>query len=68
MEEVPPYRGRSHVFITNAEDNLLYVQLLTYREYPSNFYDVKTGSNGAAATTRWDYCTGVGSPRGKNGK
>ena len=27
-----------------------------------------TGSNGASATTGWDYCTGVGSPRGKLGK
>ncbi len=50
------------------ENNLLYAQLFTYTEYKSNFYDVKTGSNGAAAGVGWDYCTGVGSPRGKKGK
>ena len=55
-------------YYTNAENNLLYSQLLTYKEYKTNFYDVTTGSNGAAATVGWDYCTGVGSPRGKLGK
>ena len=55
-------------YFTNAEDNLLYAQLLTYKEYVTNFYDVRTGSNGAAALVGWDYCTGVGSPRGKLGK
>jgi hypothetical protein len=29
-----------------------------------NFYDVKTGSNGAAAVSGYDLCTGVGTPRG----
>jgi hypothetical protein len=29
---------------------------------------VKTGSNGVSATASWDYCTGVGSPRGLLGK
>jgi hypothetical protein len=46
----------------------LYSQLLTYKEYKTNFYDVTTGSNGQPATVGWDYCTGVGSPRGKLGK
>jgi subtilase family serine protease len=55
-------------YYTNAENNLLYAQLLTYREFPKNFYDVTTGSNGSAATVGWDSCTGVGAPRGKNGK
>jgi subtilase family serine protease len=55
-------------YYTNAENNLLYAQLLTYKEYPLNFYDVKTGSNGANAVAGWDSCTGVGSPRGKAGK
>jgi len=55
-------------FYSNTENNLLYAQLLTNKEYRTNFYDVKTGSNGAAATTGWDSCTGVGSPRGKLGK
>ena len=55
-------------YYTNAENNLLYAELLTSREYKANFYDVKTGSNGASATAGWDFCTGVGSPRGRNGK
>jgi kumamolisin len=50
------------------ENNLLYAQLATAKAYKSNFYDVKTGSNGVAATASWDYCTGVGSPRTLNGK
>ncbi len=55
-------------FSIAAENNLLYSQLLTYKEYSNNFYDITTGSNGAAARIGWDYCTGVGSPRGKLGK
>ncbi|HEV8689436.1 MAG TPA: S53 family peptidase [Ideonella sp.] len=55
-------------YYSNMEDNLLYAQLATYKEYKTNFYDVKTGSNGAPATVGWDTCTGVGSPRGKLGK
>jgi subtilase family serine protease len=55
-------------FFTNEENNLLYAQLDTQKEYFTNFYDVTTGNNGAAAGTGWDYCTGVGSPRGKLGK
>ena len=50
------------------ENNLLYAQLATAKAYKSNFYDVKTGSNGVSAVASWDYCTGVGSPRGLNGK
>jgi kumamolisin len=55
-------------YYTNAENNLLYSQLLTFKEYKTNFYDVTTGSNGSSAAAGWDYCTGVGSPRGKLGK
>ena len=55
-------------FFGADENNLLYSQLLTYKEYKTNFYDVTTGSNGASAGVGWDYCTGVGSPRGKLGK
>lgn len=55
-------------YYTNAENNLLYAQLLTYKEFPNNFYDVTTGSNGAAAVVGWDACTGVGTVRGKSGK
>jgi kumamolisin len=55
-------------YYTNAENNLLYAELETYNEYGKYFYDVTTGSNGAAAGPGWDYCTGVGTPRGKHGK
>jgi subtilase family serine protease len=55
-------------FYSNMENNLLYAQLATYKDYGVNFYDVTTGSNGAPATVGWDSCTGVGSPRGKIGK
>jgi subtilase family serine protease len=50
------------------ENNLLYSQLATNTAYKANFYDVKTGSNGTAAKVSYDYCTGVGSPRGLLGK
>ena len=50
------------------ENNMLYSQLATAKAYKSNFYDVKTGSNGVSAVASWDYCTGVGSPRGGLGK
>jgi len=66
------------VFLTDAtggsdwfstwENNMVYAQLATAKAYKTNFYDVKTGSNGVAATKNWDYCTGVGSPRGLLGK
>jgi len=55
-------------YYSNMENNLLYAQLATNREYFANFYDVTTGSNGVSAGPGWDSCTGVGSPRGKNGK
>ncbi len=50
------------------ENNLLYSQLETVLAYKKNFYDVKTGSNGCSVGVKWDYCTGVGSPRGLLGK
>jgi subtilase family serine protease len=55
-------------WFNNEEDNLLYSQLPTGKAYKANFYDVKTGSNGSSAVANWDYCTGVGSPRGVLGK
>jgi hypothetical protein len=55
-------------FYTNEENNLLYDQLFAAKAYKANFYDVKTGSNGCSVSTKWDYCTGVGSPRGLLGK
>jgi len=55
-------------FYSPMEHHLLYSQLSTYLDYSRNFYDVTTGSNGNAAGAGWDYCTGIGSPRGKLGK
>ncbi len=55
-------------WFSNLENNMLYSQLATAKAYKSNFYDVKTGSNGSKAVASWDYCTGVGSPRGGTGK
>ena len=51
-----------------SELNLIYSQLSAFTAYKTNFYDVKTGSNGHAAATGYDECTGVGSPRGLKGK
>lgn len=50
------------------ENNMLYSQLAAVTAYKTNFYDVKSGSNGVSATSSWDYCTGVGTPRGLLGK
>jgi subtilase family serine protease len=55
-------------YFSNFENNLLYSQLATATAYPTNFYDVKTGSNGSSAVANWDYCTGVGTPRDLLGK
>lgn len=55
-------------YFSNEENNLMYAQLDTSKEYKTNFYDVTTGSNGSPAGAGWDYCTGVGSPRGRLGK
>ena len=55
-------------YFTNGENNLLYAQLPTAKAYYTNFYDITTGSNGGTVTYNWDYCTGVGSPRGLLGK
>ena len=61
-----PATGNVDWFST-LENNLLYAQLATAK-MKSNFYDVKTGSNGSSAVASWDFCTGVGSPRGGTGK
>jgi kumamolisin len=55
-------------YYTNEEDNLLYAQLPGAKAYASNFFDITTGSNGCHVGPKWDYCTGIGSPRGLNGK
>ena len=57
-------------YFTTEENNLIYAQMPTHTTYGKNFYDVKTGSNGcsAGAVVAWDYCTGVGSPRGSLGR
>ena len=52
----------------NEEDILLYSQLPTQTAYGANFYDITTGNNGCFVGKSWDYCTGVGSPRGYLGK
>jgi kumamolisin len=52
----------------NQENVLIYSQLGGGVAYKGNFYDIKTGSNGCSVTPSWDYCTGVGSPRGLVGK
>jgi kumamolisin len=54
----------NNAYFTTGENNLLYAELSTIDDYKTNFYDVKVGSNGSAAVKGWDYCTGVGSPRG----
>jgi kumamolisin len=55
-------------YFNNEENNLLYSQLPTQTAYNANFYDITTGSNGCFVGKSWDYCTGVGSPRGFLGK
>ena len=55
-------------YYQTSELNFLYSQLPTFTAYGVNFYDVKTGSNGHAAGTGYDQCTGIGSPRGHLGK
>ena len=59
---------RNGGFYSNEENDMLYAQLASHKDYTVNFYDVTTGSNGAAAAVGYDLCTGVGSPRGKVGK
>jgi subtilase family serine protease len=54
-------------YFSTWENNLLYAELATAK-MKSSFYDVKTGSNGVSAVASWDFCTGVGSPRGGTGK
>jgi len=55
-------------FFNAQENDLLYSQLPTALAYKANFYDVTTGSNGTSAVKSYDTCTGVGTPRGLNGK
>lgn len=57
-------------YFSTGENNLLYSELNGAEDYPTNFYDVTVGSNGGplGAVAGWDYCTGVGSPRGLYGK
>jgi subtilase family serine protease len=50
------------------ENNLAYSQLATAYMYRLDWFDVQAGSNGFSAVKSWDYCTGVGSPRGYLGK
>jgi hypothetical protein len=61
--------GNNSLFSTE-EHNLIYANLHAIANYRANFYDVTIGSNGGpgGALAGWDSCTGVGSPRGLNGK
>jgi hypothetical protein len=56
-----------NAFFSAAEHNLLYAES-PQRLYTRDLYDVTTGSNGAAAVKGYDLCTGVGAPRGLDGK
>jgi kumamolisin len=53
---------------TKLENMLIYTELVGKKTYNADFRDVKTGSNGYACQAGWDFCTGVGSPRGLIGK
>jgi len=66
LGQAPPGGG----YYSTLELNLLYAQLFFANAYKADFYDVTTGSNGSGhnATTGYDQCTGMGSPRGKTGK
>lgn len=55
-------------YYSAEENSLIYSQYTATAAFKKNFYDVKTGSNGASAGLGWDYCTGVGTPRGLLGK
>ncbi len=48
----------------NQEDLLLYSSLGATTIFNTSFYDVTTGSNGYAAGAGYDFCTGIGTPRG----
>jgi subtilase family serine protease len=55
-------------YYSNTENNLIYSNYFGVNSYKKNYYDVKAGSNGCSVGAGWDYCTGVGSPRGLLGK
>jgi len=63
---LPP--AHAAAYLNNEENNLLYSQLPAVNARSANFYDVTAGSNGCFVGRSWDYCTGVGSPRGLLGK
>ena len=60
--------GQGIYYYGTQENTLIYSQLELGKAYPTNFYDVTTGSNGYTAGAGYDECTGIGSPRGKSGK
>jgi len=64
LGQTPPGGG----YYATHENDLLYSQLYAKTAYTGNFYDVTAGSNGHAAGTGYDQCTGIGSPRGHLGK
>lgn len=48
---------------TGAELTRVYGEYRIPAQYYANFFDIRTGNNGAPATRGWDQCTGIGSPR-----
>jgi kumamolisin len=58
----------NHTLATYQEQFLFYGELWGVKTYKGAWYDVTTGSNGYQAHPFWDYCTGIGTPRGTIGK
>jgi subtilase family serine protease len=68
LGQIDVFQIGGYGYYTAEENNLLYSQLGSAKAYSTNFSDVTIGSNGCSVTKQWDYCTGVGSPRGLLGK
>jgi subtilase family serine protease len=58
----------NHTLATYQEQFLFYGELWGVKTYPGAWNDITTGSNGYQAHGFWDYCTGIGTPRGTIGK
>jgi subtilase family serine protease len=57
-----------NAFFAAAEHNYIYAQLQGEKEYPRNWEPITTGTNGYTAYYGYNQCTGVGAPRGYDGK
>jgi kumamolisin len=66
LGQAPPAGG----YYNANQNTYMYAQLFAHNAYANaqNWYDVKTGSNGASAVAGYDNCTGIGTPRGRGGK